>query len=226
VCDVTGHDKEAKALIATVSGTSRSSSKKRTVNVAGTPALVFDLPKEPGKTSTSRRSTPFVQQNNLLVVSDDLAVMEGVLNRASGKAGNSLADVPAFRPSRTVESRRRQDDAQVRWFIQPLGYLELMRTLRAIASAARGSRGRRVQDSRFTAIQGSRTSLGVEKYELVHARRSGPPPASCRWKIISFRTASSSFRSRGFRQSGGYSVYATSQRLRHLGRCLTTWSGG
>jgi hypothetical protein len=117
--------------------------------------------------------------------------MEGILSRAAGKKGNTLADVPGFQ----AVMKRCQKDAgqavpQVRWFVQPLGYLEILRTLRGERAHRKGKSWVDVFKSQgLTAVQGvgGFIDFSVEKVEMVHRTAIwAPPPRQLSMKIFTF----------------------------------------
>jgi hypothetical protein len=65
---------------------------------------------------------------NLLVVTDNLEIMQGILDRAAGSQKGCLADSKAYQ---AVASRCKADapegPSQIRWFLRPIGYAEAMR---------------------------------------------------------------------------------------------------
>ncbi len=193
VCDVTGHKEQASALLQKVTATlTKQGAKKQTVDVAGAAALVFELPRPPGKdVDRPPQFSMWTHRGDLLVAADHTGTMEGILARVAGKKSNTLADVAGFQ----AVMKRCQKDAgqaapQARWFIQPLGYLEVLRTLR-------GERVRRKTKSwvdvfksqGFTAVQGvgGFIDFGVDKFELVHRTAIwAPPPRQLSMKLFTF----------------------------------------
>ncbi len=193
VCDVAGHKEKTEELLKKVSkNLTKQGAKRQERQVAGGRGMVFELPPLPGKDVD--RPPPFalwVQRDDLLVATDNLAVAEGIFERASGKKGKSLADVASFQ----AVMKRCQKDAgqaapQARWFIQPVGYLEILRTLRGERAQRKGKSWVDVFKSQgFTAVQGigGFVDFGVEKVELVHRTAIwAPPPRQLSMKIFTF----------------------------------------
>ena len=193
LCDVTGHKEQATALLEKVStNLTKQGAKKRTLQVAGTAVLDFELPRPPGKdVDRPLQHSMWLHKDNLLVAADHMGTVEGILARLGGKKGNALADVAGFQ----AVGKRCQKDAgkaapQARWFIQPLGYLEIMRTLRGERGHRKGKSLVDVFKSQgFTAVQGigGFIDFGVDKYELVHRTAIwAPPPRKLGMKIFTF----------------------------------------
>ena len=192
IFDVTGHHGQAKELIdKATTNLTKQGAKKRTLQVAGTPVLVFDLPKQQGKdVDQPQQQTIWVLKGDLLAAADHLPTIEGVLARASGKGGGSLAEFPPFQ---AVMKRLKADAGKaaphVRWFIQPLGYLEVARTTRGERSQRKGKSWVDVFKSQgFAGIQGigGFVDFDVDKYELIHRTAIwAPPPRELSMKILS-----------------------------------------
>ena len=109
---------------------------------------------------------------NLLVVTDNLEIMKGILGRALGDRKDSLAD---HKPFQAVMERCKRDygesTPQMRWFIHPLGYAE---AARASTPDAKRRKGKSILE--VMRHQGLGAVLGIggyvdfssEGYELVH----------------------------------------------------------
>jgi hypothetical protein len=160
--------------------------------VAGTPVLLFDLPKQPGRdVDRPQQQSIWALKGDLLAASDHLATIEGVLVRSSGKGAGSLAELPAFK---AVTKRLKADAGkaapQVRWFIQPVGYLEVVRAVRGERMQRKGKSWVDVFKSQgFTAIEGigGFIDFDVDKYELIHRTAIwAKPPRELSMKLLSF----------------------------------------
>lgn len=194
LCDVTGREEQTAALLQKIStNLTKAGAKKRTVQVAGTAASVFDLPRQPGKdVDLPQEYAVWLHKGNLLAAADHLGTLEGILTRMAAKAPKGrLADVPAFQ---AVVKRCKADAGKavpmVRWFVQPLGYLEIMRTVRGERQQRKGKSWVDVFKSQgFAAIQGvgGFVDFGAEKFEIVHRTAVwAPPPREKSMKILTF----------------------------------------
>jgi hypothetical protein len=191
--DVTGNQKKAEALLQKVS----ESLKKRgategRIKASGATIVDFTLPKPQGK--LAEVPTPhaiYCLKDNLLVVSDNLDILRGILGRMGKKSGDSLAGVPSFQ---AVVKRLRADAGegtpQVRWFIRPIGYLE---TVQAARPDSQRRRGRTLLDAfkaaGFTAIQGlgGYVDFATGSYEIEHRTAIwAPPPYQKSMKMLKF----------------------------------------
>ena len=125
--DVTGNLPEAEELLkkSTAKLIDRGA-KKSSKTISETPMVVFNLPKE--EDSQAERTTVYFLKDDLLGVSDDADILEGVIRRATGEEGGVLAEDKAFK---TVMGRCQEDAnesiPQVRWFVKPFGYMEVVR---------------------------------------------------------------------------------------------------
>lgn len=177
--DVTGHVPQATALLEKVSenlkkqGASRS--EKR---VPESPDLVvqFDDVPPPKNLPEAGPGTAFYHlSGNLLLASDNLEVIRGILARVALPAGqgNSLAAAPGFK---SVMGRCERDPggakAQIRWFIDPLGYAG---AVRAATPEKHRRKGKSVveilRNQGFGAVRGVGGHVDFhvsDKYQLVH----------------------------------------------------------
>jgi hypothetical protein len=193
VCDVTGHKEQAAALLQKVAANlAKQGAKRQSTEVAGGAGLVFELPKQPGKdVDQPPQFSIWTHRGDLLVATDHVGTMEGILARAAGKKSGSLADVAGFQ---AVMKRCQQDAGkaapQVRWFIQPVGYLEILRTLRGERARRKGTSWVDVfKNQGFTAVQGvgGFVDFSADKFELVHRTAVwAPPPRQLSMKIFTF----------------------------------------
>jgi len=208
VADVTGKLPKAKELLENVNKTQAHRGAKRSeVKVEGCPdpVIQFDLP-EPDEEKEAERAAPNGQDagdaaaperkcpaakrtrqafycltDNLLVVTDNLDVMKGILNRALGdKKGDSLADHKAFQ---FITERCRKDYGksmpQLRWFIHPLGYAEAARAATPEGQRRKGKSVLEVMRNQGVGgVQGigGFADFSSEGYELIHRTTVYAPP--------------------------------------------------
>jgi hypothetical protein len=169
VVDTSGHDAERKALLDKIhANLTVRKAKISQRDVYGARVTVYDLPKTEDHPA---RQVLIAAQDNLLAVSDNAKVIEGILSRAGGGTKDSLSELDAF----AGVMRRAADAAgdqkpNLRWFIEPFGYVEAMR-------AASTQPRRKGQDmlkvlakQGFTAIEGigGYVNLASDQYEMLH----------------------------------------------------------
>jgi hypothetical protein len=182
VADVTGHPKETQTLLAKVNANLiKQHAAKSQLSAAGATVLVYTLPKpEDLEPNQPAPQVALCLKGELLIASNSLDLVKGVLRRAGGAKGDSLADDKAF----TAVMNRCKADAgdsvpQVRWYIQPVGYIEAMR---AAQTERHRRKGRTILDAfkaqGFMALQGvgGYVDFFVEKRELIHRTAVFAPP--------------------------------------------------
>jgi hypothetical protein len=120
----------------------------------------------------SGRQAFYCLTGNLLAVADDFEVLTGILGRAGGKKGSSLADRKAFQ---TVMQRCKTDAGaglpQIRWFIHPLGYVEAARVATPADRRRKGkSLSEVLRNQGIGAVKGVGGFLdfAADGYEMVH----------------------------------------------------------
>ena len=206
--DVTGHDKEAAALLEKVSKNLSSQQARRSQReIHGAKVTLFDLPKKDDKPT---RQVAFFLHDNMLGAADSLKVLENILGRFGGDSKDSLATQPAFHAVMERCHLAAGDVLpQIRWFIEPFGYADVVR-------AASPERHRRkgpdilkiLKNQGFTAVQGiggyvnlASTSMKSCIARPCMPRRSTKDPKSTtsRRGCSTSRTAASSSRRPGCR---------------------------
>jgi hypothetical protein len=154
IVDITGKKKEADALLKKIEANQIANKAKRTtLKEAGIEITQYEQPLQKGE-KEPQRSFLFTA-NDQLIATDHAATMRGIVQRLDGKAQDSLASVVAFNESlKRCAAAANGVRYHVRWFVEPLGYLE---TSRAIQGGKK-SRGvdllKVLQTQGFNAIQG------------------------------------------------------------------------
>lgn len=209
--DVTGNVPQAEQLLEKVSASLlREGAKRQTFEVLDTTVIVFDLPElpadgdaaralpllapqQPDKPAQPRRAIYFLT-TTVLGVSDDLDVIKGILSRIQGAAGESLADVAAFRAvmDRCAEDAGREG-AQFRWFLRPIPYAEAVRAASPPTEPRRGKDMLDVfREQGFRGLRGvgGYVDFAVEGHELIHRTAiHAPRPFTGAMKMLSFPNA-------------------------------------
>ncbi len=152
LADVTGHEAQAQGLLAKIDeemATHKAVRSERRVH--GATVVVFDVPK---RDDLPARQVAYFSQDGLLAATDDLKVIESLLNRQAGGANaESLSALPAFK-SITKRCQKAAGDLapQARWFIEPFGYADAARLDR---TKKRGTDMLKILKTEgFTAIEG------------------------------------------------------------------------
>jgi len=195
--DVSGHLEQAEALLAKVTKTLiEKGAKQNRQKVGDNTVILFDLPKKPR--DDRQRQAIYFLMNNVLGVSDSLPVIQRIMARLAGRKGSTLAEVPAFQTvmnrckAQLVEpaSQAAEPVPQIRWFVEPLGYIE---AVRAATPEDRRRKGKTmldvVKNQGFTAIRGvgGFVDFAVAHYELVHRTAvCAPGPYEKSMKMLVF----------------------------------------
>jgi len=194
--EVAGHEAKAEALLKKVADNIVGRGGKRSeTRVSGTAVVVFDLPpqKDEDPDAPPRKAAYFLK-DGLLGASDKVEAIAEVLARLGGTAKGTLAELPAYRAvmDRCVEDA---GDAapQIRWFIEPFGYV---RAVRAAVPEKDRPRGTRMIDHLaqvgFTAVQaaGGFVDLAVGRCEVLHRTMVyAPRPHEKSMKMLDFPNA-------------------------------------
>lgn len=175
VADVTDRLPQAKALIEKVSSTLQQEGAKRSViNVSETndDVVLFDIPAPKENPRLGAQKAYYCLTGNLLVGATDLEILKGVLRRNSGTATDNLASSAAFK---AVMDRCRQDEGgdaehQIRWFVAPIGYGEILREATPEEDRPRRSMLELLKTQGFGGMQGigGFVDLATEGFELIH----------------------------------------------------------
>ncbi len=177
--DVTGHRAEATALLEKISNNLKKQGAQRSqikLAESNQPVVRFDnLPKPQGAPEAEPGPAFHFLSGNLLGASDDIEVIRGILARLALPPGqpNSLAAVPGFQE---VMRRCARDNGgqrpQIRWFVNPLGYVA---AVRAGTPENRRRKGKSIleilRNQGFAAIQGVGGFVDLyvsEEFQLVH----------------------------------------------------------
>lgn len=170
--DVTGHVTQAEALLKTVTANMGEKKAKATRQSSEeTTIILFELP---ATEEFPAGKVVYFLSGNLLGAADHQGVMEGILKRRLGQPTDegSLADLPAFQAV-MARCRKHAGDAapQVRWFAEPLGYVEAVRAATPEEKRRKGVTAMDIlRDQGFSAVQGvgGFIDMRVDDYELVH----------------------------------------------------------
>ncbi|HYW79055.1 MAG TPA: hypothetical protein VE890_05730, partial [Thermoguttaceae bacterium] len=130
VADVTGNLPKAEALLKKIDADLEAKEAKRSAIAQGANAIIrFDLKPQPGEIGPPKQVF-YCLAGNALVVSDNPQLLAAVLALlpAGNNGAGSLAATADFR---AVMGRCANDGGntmpQIRWFVEPLGYMEIVR---------------------------------------------------------------------------------------------------
>ncbi len=174
VADVTGNLPKAEALLKKIDADLRKKGATQAAIPQGANTIIrFDLKPQAGATGPQRKVF-YCLAGNALVASDNQQVLTAILAQLPG--GNNGADSLAATANFRVVMGRCAKDAgntmpQIRWFIDPLGYMEIVR---AVTPEDRRPRDidllRLAQTQGFDGLKGMGgfIDLAVEGFEAVH----------------------------------------------------------
>jgi hypothetical protein len=168
--DVTGHSAQAGAQLAKVGDRLTQNGASRLPQRAGDPLVVYQLPSEPGRKDAP--TAAYFLQKDMLVASDNVQVLEGMLHALNDGREDSLASEEAYREimSRCTAAAGGLTP-NLRWFIEPFGYAEALRAATPLREKHKGPDLIKVfRNQGFTAIQGigGFVNFSADKYELLH----------------------------------------------------------
>ncbi|MCC7083527.1 MAG: hypothetical protein IT427_00805 [Pirellulales bacterium] len=180
IVDVTGRQQMAEALLEKVAARMARNGAKQFRRQAGDPIVAYQLAVEPDRKVAP--TAAYYLRNNLLVASDSIPVMESIVAATTSSRQDSLANVPAYRE---IMARCRASAGvgevipDFRWFIEPFGYVEALRSELPPRERRKGPDLLKVfKNQGFTAIQGvgGFVNFSAGKYELVHRTAIYAPP--------------------------------------------------
>ncbi|MBN1588023.1 MAG: hypothetical protein JW888_00745 [Pirellulales bacterium] len=172
--DVAGHLPQAKELLGKVSANLIAQGAKRSEDSVGSLMLiVFDVP-ESRDYPAGQVAYFLCEEDSLLGAADNMEVMKGIIRRKMGQGtpGDSLGDVPSFKHVMgRCQKHTGETKPQIRWFIDPLSYIECVRTVTPESKRRQGVTVLDVfRDQGFCAIQGigGYIDFKVGQYEILH----------------------------------------------------------
>ncbi len=154
IIDGTGKEAAAKAMLDKIAASQIAKRAVRSTAKAGNIDLtIFTLPLKAGET-TAEQVIYFLHQDQI-VITDNQSVAKGIAGRFGAAAPDSLAKLPAFEHSMVKNAKAAGDTkANVRWFIEPFGYVEVSRAI----NGGKRKRGRDLlkilASQGFNAVQG------------------------------------------------------------------------
>jgi hypothetical protein len=186
--DVTGRQKQADDLLASIEKRFAARKGRRSTSKAGDTTLdVFNLPGQDGGKS---QQTIYFIKDNLLVGIDDRTEAEAIIKRFSGGATDNLKSLKAYQA--TMEKCQREAgklEPEARWFIDPFGFIFADRTLHEQSSKREQDMAKILYDNGFDAVEGAGGYLNqlVEGHiELLARSAVYAPPVKendpLRWK--------------------------------------------
>jgi hypothetical protein len=180
IVDTTGKRNELTALLQKIDANQQAHRARRSALREGNIEItVYTQPLKEGERSPE--TSFYFVSGDLLVLTDELTTIRGMIHRLDGQAKDSLATIKAFQVTmQQCAQAAGKERQQVRWFIEPFGYAEASR-------AAQGGKRRRgtdilkvLQSQGFTALQGvgGHVFFAAEGLEVLHRTFVYAPPTS------------------------------------------------
>ncbi|HPP51350.1 MAG TPA: hypothetical protein PK777_00260 [Thermoguttaceae bacterium] len=183
VVQIVGRRQQAEALLEKITtNLQKQGAKLRQETIEGFQVTRVDLPKPEG--DEEAKVFYYVLTDEYLATSDDEAVLRFILARLQGRGDpqQTLAGQKAFaKVMARCQKEATSQAPQIRWFIEPFGYVEVLQTL-APERLAHRRKGRSILDvlktQGFTAIQGigGYVDVAVGDFELLHRTVIYAPP--------------------------------------------------
>lgn len=188
--DVKGNHEKAKGLLATVTANQlKKGAKKSEATEEGVNLLIFDLP--PDSRDPRPQQAIYFLKGDLLGAADHRGVIRTILARSAGKAVRSLADhVPFVATMKRCAADAPAWSPQVRWFVEPVGYMEARRIAIPPEQRPKGKTTldlfKNVGFSAVTGVGGF-VDFSVEGVEMLHRTAVyAPPPYEKSMKMMVF----------------------------------------
>ncbi len=193
--NVTGHQAQANALVKKVSANLvKQGAKPQPMEIGGVEVAVFALPPSETASVAAKPSTVlYFIKNDLLVISDSLDTTRGILGRMGGH-GKSLADATSFQAvMKRCQGKAGTAVPQIRWYIQPMSYLEVAQAVRRERTRSKGrSIVNALKKQGFGAVQGigGFVDFNVGKFQVLNRTAVyAPKPYEGAMKSLSFLNA-------------------------------------
>lgn len=179
VVDVTGHKEQATALLEKVSARLKARGAERLNRGTDDAVVVFQLPRVEGRRDNLQ--VAYVLQDDLLVATDNLEVLESIQAARKTERKDSLAKLKSYH---SVMDRCQQSAGttvpQLRWFVDLFGYIDMLRSVGPHEKRHGIDIFKALKNQGFTAIQGvgGYVNFSTEGCELIHRTMIYAPPVA------------------------------------------------
>lgn len=199
LADVTDNVEGARDLLQTVSASLTKDGAKRTERTVGqTTVIIFDLPKPEDQPNAREGQAVYflAQDRGLLVASDSIQLIQQLLNNLYGQKGQTLSQSPAYQAVLAAVAARSGDSVpEIRWFVDPIDYGEVLQALRPEPAPTERRRKPKktildvLQNQGFEAVRGVGGTIEVATDTFEYRHRSAiyaPPPYENAMRIAKF----------------------------------------
>lgn len=169
LADVTGRQRQADDLLGKINNTMKQrKAVRRTKQVLNTEIVVYDIPKQEDEPASQMA---YFLKDDLLVTSDNLKMVEGVVVRRSTEKPDTLAKWPAYvAVMKRVGTGAGDLAPHARWFVEPFGFADAMRLVNETQKKKGTDMLKILKQEGFTAIEGigGYINFSVDQYEMLH----------------------------------------------------------
>lgn len=188
VADVTGHRAEAEQLLAQIGRNLVAQKAERSSSRVGAVEVVaYRLPRR--RDQLEQETAYHMLHGDLLVTADHGQVAREVAERLQGAAGQTLDKVPAYQVTmRESLAAMGSQEAHVKWFVEPFGYMEVSRVMRRQEKRRGTDLLKVLRNQGFDAIVGvgGQIALKTDEHEILHRTliyAPGQPGAESRFQL-------------------------------------------
>ncbi|MEX0714428.1 MAG: hypothetical protein WD278_18980, partial [Pirellulales bacterium] len=186
--DVTGNEQRAAEQVEKVAdGLLKRGFRRRGQEIGGIEVTVFEQAAD-AERNYVRRAVYFIK-DGLLVASDDVDVVSGILNRWTGEPAESLS---VQEPYQAVIERCKRGaeglEPHVRWFVHPIGLAESVRSWQDDRQRGVPDYLKVLKNQGFTAVQGvgGYMNFAERRYGVLHRTYVfAPPPHELAMRMLS-----------------------------------------
>lgn len=190
LADVKGQEQQAQELLEKIYAELQQQGAKRgSRTVDGAKLTILETPPK-GDQKEPTRAVYFLK-DGMFCASDREAVAGEIVKRLSGAGGKSLATVEAYQQviERCQSDKTIQDEPQVRWFIDPVGLADAMRTWQSQRRKGGADYLEVAKKQGFRAIKGMGgfVNFSAGSYGVLHRTAVfAPPPYELAMRMLVF----------------------------------------
>jgi hypothetical protein len=171
MCDVTGHENEAQALVAKLTDhLKRQGATQTAQTVAGVPVSVFALPKKESRPAD--RKAVLAIASSVFILADHVQETADVIARLQTPSQGTLQQVPAFRYSMDRVARESGvAQPHLRWFVEPFGVSDVLRSMDTETERRKGIDYVKIlREEGFDAVEGAGgyVQMHTAEHEFLH----------------------------------------------------------
>jgi hypothetical protein len=188
--DVSGQEEKAQETLDKVySELQKQGAKRSQKDVAGVKLTILETPPK-GEQKEPNRAVYFLK-DGLFGASDQISVASEIAKKLAGGKGDSLAKVKAYQAviERCESDQAVKEEPQVRWFLEPMGFADAMRTWQDHRRKGGADYLEVVKKQGFGAIKGigGFVNFSAGSYGVLHRTAAyAPPPYELAMRMMVF----------------------------------------